>query len=88
MKKGRFKSKDDSVYNPHNNSEDEDGQVYNEIISMISQSRNCSQMTLSNNGFVNFESNTANEPPIAPLPKKTRAKRKPKLKAVQEEQTT
>jgi hypothetical protein len=25
MKKGRFKSKDDSVYNPHNNSEDEDG---------------------------------------------------------------
>jgi hypothetical protein len=39
-------------------------------------------MTLSNNGFVNFESNTANEPPIAPLPKKTRAKRKPKLKAV------
>jgi hypothetical protein len=35
-KKGQFKKKDDSVYNPHNNSEDENGECYEEIKSMIS----------------------------------------------------
>jgi hypothetical protein len=45
-KKGRKNSKRDAIeekiYNPHENSEDEEGTCFTEIISMINLSRNCS----------------------------------------------
>lgn len=51
-KKGRKNSKRDAIeekiYNPHENSEDEEGTCFTEIISMINQSRNCSQLTSVN----------------------------------------